>query len=77
MHLKQHLSASNGTLIFVEPDDEADIAAFAIDAGYPLCFVHQRLDEKHAHAAGIFFAMHLAIDVRLGRVAFSFLCRRR
>ena len=50
----------------IQPDDQPDITAFAVRACDPLGLVNQRLDEEHAHAAGIFLAVHLLFDVGLG-----------
>src|ERR1700733_10348808 len=50
-----------------QPDDQSYVASFAGASLNPLGLIHQRLDQKHAHAAGILLAMHLAVDVRLGR----------
>src|SRR3984957_3132949 len=49
-----------------QPDDQSYVASFARASFDPLCLVDQRLDQKHAHAARILFAMHLAVDVRSG-----------
>src|ERR1700722_5235824 len=50
-----------------QPDDQSYVASFAGAAFDPLSLVDQRLDQKHAHAAGILFAMHLAVNIRSGR----------
>src|SRR5580658_7640356 len=47
-----------------QPDDQSYVASFARASFDPLRLIHQRLDQKHAHAAGTFFTMHLAVDVR-------------
>src|SRR5580692_68967 len=49
-----------------QPDDQSYVASFARASFDPLRLIHQRLDQKHAHAAGTFFTMHLAVDVRFG-----------
>src|SRR6202161_3139017 len=46
-----------------QPDNQSYVASFAGASLDPLCLVDQRLDQKHAHAAGILFAMHLAVYV--------------
>src|SRR6266700_301015 len=51
----------------IQPDYEPDVTGFPIGARNPLGFVYQRLDQEHAHAAGVFFAVNLAVDVRFGR----------
>src|SRR5579862_8453145 len=51
----------------VQADYEPDITGFPIRTCDPFGFVHQGLDKKHAHAAGIFLAMDLAVDIDLGR----------
>src|ERR1700733_7549319 len=53
---------------FAELDHQPHIAAFAVRAGYPLGFIHKRLDEEHSHAARVFFTVHFAIDVWLDRL---------
>src|SRR5208282_1701659 len=50
------------TLLFIQPDDQPHIAAFAVGPGHPLGLVDKGLDKKHSHAAGVFFAVHLAVD---------------
>src|ERR1700679_45658 len=50
-----------------QPDNQSDVTSFSGASLDPLGLIHQRLDQKHAHAAGILFTMHLAVNVRLGR----------
>ncbi len=51
--------------VFMETDDEADVAAAAF-VGDPLGLIDEGLDEKHTHAAGVFLAVHLAVDIGFG-----------
>src|ERR1700761_4401590 len=50
-----------------QPDDQSNVTSFTWTSLDPLCLVHQGLDQEHTHAARIFFAVHLAVDVRFGR----------
>src|SRR5271155_3770930 len=58
-------SRPSSTLVFIQANDQADIAAFAVGSHHPFGLVHQRLNEEHAHPARVFFAVHLAVDIRL------------
>src|SRR5579863_7040914 len=51
----------------IQPDYQPDITGFPIRTCDPLGLVHQRLDEEHAHTAGVFFAVNLAVDIGSGR----------
>src|ERR1700739_2477795 len=48
----------------IQTNDQPHIAALAIRAFDPFGLVNQRLDEEHAHAAGVLFTMNLLIDIR-------------
>src|ERR1700728_1625633 len=54
-------------ILLSQPDDQPYIAAFSRTSLVPLGFIHQGLAQEHTHAAGVFFTMHFAVDVRLGR----------
>src|ERR1700739_4513537 len=70
-------STTSSTLAFVfdctlltllsQPDDQSNVTSFTWASLDPLRLVHQGLDQEHTHPSGIFFAMHLAVDVRFGR----------
>src|SRR5882757_8061300 len=53
--------------LLVHPDDEPHKALLVGSGpGYPFCLVDKGLNEKHAHAARLFFSAHLAVDVGSG-----------
>src|SRR5579863_2076134 len=51
----------------IQTDHEPDVTGFSVLPRDPLSLIHQRLDEEHAHAARIFFAVNLAVDIGFGR----------